>query len=170
MADAEAGGADNGQVVLLQEAVHRADRTVGTVFNGQYAELAEAGFHSGHYGRETLHIYNIAPGQNPVAGHLGVGPLHPLAGHKARLGEDVASGGQGGLDLLLHLGRLGDQFRLPGTGQFKEGGIQVIGVPLPIPGPLCHLGQDLPLPLLVEDGQMVFVLIGGHLLGEGHTL
>ena len=36
---------------------------------------------------EALHIDNASPGEQPVTGHLRVGPFHPLAGDCPRLGK-----------------------------------------------------------------------------------
>ena len=170
VADAQPGGAHHGQLAVLQQVVHRTDRAVGAVFNGKHAKLAQARLHGGHHGVEGLDVHDVAPGQDAVAGHLAVGALHALAGHQARLGKHRVSGGQGGLHLGSHLGGGIDQFRLPGPGQLKQGGIQVIGVTLLVPGLLCDLGQDLSLPLLVQNGEMMLVFIGGHFLGQVHTL
>ena len=40
MADAKAGAAHDGQVPPLKQIVHRADRAIGAVFNGQHSKLA----------------------------------------------------------------------------------------------------------------------------------
>ena len=170
VADAQPGGADDGQIVVLEQLIHRPDGAVGAVLDGQHAELTQARLHGGHHRLEGLDIDDVATGQQPVAGNLGVGTLHALAGHQARLGEHLVHVCQGGLDLGAHTGGGGDQLRLPGPGQLKQGGEQVIGKTLLFPGLLGDLGQDGPLPLLVQDGEMVLVLIGGHLLGQVHAL
>ena len=168
--DAQPGGPDDGEVMVLQQLVHRPDGAVGAVLNGQHTEPAQAGLHSGHHSLEGLHIHDVAPGQQPVTGHLGVGPLHALTGHQARLGKDRGTGLQRGADLGGHLGGGGDQLCLPGPGQLEQGGEQVVGIPLPLPGFLRHLGQDGPLPLFVQNGQMVRILVGSHLVGQVHAL
>jgi hypothetical protein len=63
-----------------------------------------------------------------------------------------------------------DQLRLPGPGQLKEGGEEVIGVSFLVAGLLRDFCQDLPLPLLVEDGQAVLVFVGAHFVGQLHPL
>ena len=64
----------------------------------------------------------------------------------------------------------GDQFGLPGPGQFEEGGKEVVGIALPLTGLFGDLGQHGPLPLPVQNGQVVFILIGGDLIGQIHPL
>ena len=171
MADAKAGGADDGEVMVLQQLINRADRAVGAVFNGQNAELAKTGLHGGDHRVKGLHIHDIAPGQDAVAGHLAVGALHALAGHQPRLGEDGAAGLQGGLHLGGHLGGGADQLCLAGAGKLKEGGIEVVGVALPgLAGLFRDLGQHGALPLLIQNRLLVGVFIGRHLIGQGHAL
>ena len=46
----------------------------------------------------------------------------------------------------------------------------MVGILLLLPGLFRDLGQNFPLPLLVEDGQVVLVFIGGHFLAQGHAL
>ena len=140
VADTKAGGAHHAQVVLLEELIYRPHRAVGAVFDGQHPKLAEAGFHRGGHRLKALDIDDTPPGEQPVAGHLGVGPLHPLAGHHPRLWEQLAASGKGGLYPRAHLGGCVNQLRLAGTGQLKKGGIEVIGVLLLIPGPLGDFG------------------------------
>ena len=170
MADAQAGGADDGELFPLDEVVNSPDGAVGAVFNGHHAELAQAGLHGGEHGLKALDVHDVAPGQQAVTGHLGIGALHALAGHQACLGEHLAAGGERSLHLRLHLGGGGDELRLTGAGQLENGGEQVVGKALPVAGLLRHLGQDLPLPLLVQNGLVVLVLIGGHLFGQVHPL
>ena len=170
VADAQPGGPDHRQFVVLEQLVYRPDGAVGAVLNGQHAELAKARLHGGGHRLEGLHVHDVAPGQQAVTGHLGVGALHALAGHQSRLGEHLAASGQGGLHLGLHLGGSVDQLRLPGPGQLEEGGEEVIGVALLVTGLGCYLGKNFALALLVQNGQMVLVLVGGHFLGQGHPL
>ena len=150
MADAKAGGADDGEVVVLQQLVDRTDGAVGAVFNGQHAELTKAGLHSGNHGVEGLHIHDVAPGQDAVAGHLGVGTLHALAGNQAFLREEGGACSQRGLHLGGNLSGGGEQLCLAGAGKLKEGGVEVVGVALPsVSGLFGDLGQNGTLPLLV---------------------
>ena len=46
----------------------------------------------------------------------------------------------------------------------------MVGIAFLLPGLLRHPGQHRPLPLLVEDGQVVLIFIGGHFLRQGHAL
>ena len=46
----------------------------------------------------------------------------------------------------------------------------MVGVLLPVTGLFHDLGQDLPLAGLVQNGLVVLVFIGGHFLGQIHTL
>ena len=156
--------------MVLQQFIDRTDRAVGAVFNGQHAEFAKAGLHRGDHGLEGLDIDDVAPGQQTVAGHLGVGALYALAGHKACLGEHRAAGLQRGLDLSLHPGGGTDELGLSGAGQLEEGGKEMVSVAFLLSGLFRHPGQDCPLPFLVEDGQMMLVFIGGHFLRQGHAL
>ena len=168
--DTQAGGADDGEVLALYQIVDRADGAVGAVFNGHHAEFAKTGFHSGEHRLKALDIDNFAPGQQAVAGYLGIGALHALAGNKARLGKDLSAGSE----RLSHLG--GDlsggidQLRLTGSGQFKKRGEEVVGIAFLVPGLFRDLGQNLPFPLLVENGQVMLVFISGDLFRKAHPL
>ena len=170
VADAKAGGADDGELLALDQIVDGADGAVGAVFDGHHAEAAQAGLHGGEYRLKALDVDDVAPGHDAVAGHLGVGALHALAGHQPRLGEHLAAGGQGSLHLGGHPGGSGDELGLPGAGQLHQRGEQVIGVALLIAGAFRDLGQDFPFPLLVQNGEMVLVFVGGDGLGQLHAL
>ncbi len=169
--DAQPGGPDDGEVVVLQQLVHRPDGAVGAVLNGQHTEPAQAGLHSGHHSLEGLHIHDVAPGA--AAGHRPPGSWPPPrpdrppgpSGERPRYRPPERRADLGG-----HLGGGGDQLCLPGPGQLEQGGEQVVGIPLPLPGFLRHLGQDGPLPFFVQNGQMVRILVGSHLVGQVHAL
>ena len=170
VADAKAGGADDGELLALDQIVDGADGAVGAVFDGHHAEAAQAGLHGGEHRLKALDVDDVAPGQQTVAGHLGVGALHALAGNQARLGEHLAAGGQGGLHLGGHPGGSRDELGLPGAGQLQQCGEQMVGVALLVAGFLRDLGQDLPLPLLVQNGLVVLIFVGGDGFGQLHAL
>ena len=149
VADAQAGGGDDGQIPLQEELVHRPDGAVGAVLYGQHAKLAGPGFHGVGHALEGADVGDPPPGEDAVAGGLGVGALHPLAGHQTVLGKEASSGAEGGFHQLLDLGGGADQLGLAGPGQLKQGGEQVVGIPLLRTGPLRRFGQDGPLPLLI---------------------
>ena len=166
--DAQTGAAHDGQVLALEQVVHCADGAVGAVFDGQHAELAQAGLHRRGHGLKALDVHDVAPGQQPVARGLRVGALHALTGHKAGLGEHAAARREGRLHLRGHVGGGVHQLRLPRAGEVEQGGEQVIGVALLVARLRRDLGEDLTLPLAVADGQALLVLGGGHVLGQRH--
>ncbi|MPM59280.1 hypothetical protein SDC9_106120 [bioreactor metagenome] len=170
VADAKAGAAHNGQVPPLKQIVHRTDRAVGAVFNGEYSKLAKARLHGGDHRLKAFHIDNVPPGQQPVAGGLGVSALHTLTGDKTRLGEDLIPSGERGAHLCRHLRRRVDQLRLPRPGELEQCGKQVIGVALLVSGFRRDPCQNLPLPRAVGNGQSLCALGGGNILRERHAL
>ena len=46
----------------------------------------------------------------------------------------------------------------------------MVSVALFLPGLLRHPGEDRPLPLFVEDGEVVLIFVGGHFLRQVHAL
>ena len=168
--DALARGADDGEVVLFHQIVHLRDRTGGAVFNGQNAIGTHALFHGGKDVVEGVHVEYVGELEHVVAGLLRVGALRALAGDQRAVGQFFLFA-RHGLFQPLHQRRTGGEQRgLVAAAQIEHGLVEQLGVALQ---PLARLFGDavehFALAAAVEDGQAVFLLVGGHVAGDLHA-
>ena len=159
------------KIVAEHKLVNLFDRACRTVFDGQYAVFAHAGFDGSEHAVEGGEVQNRGDLEHLGCGDLGVRTLHALAGNQSLLGEEGGARGQRCLHLGGHLGGGGEQLCLTGAGELEEGGVEVVGVALPGVSRLFgDFGQNGALPFLVQNGLVVGVFVGRHLIGKGHAL
>ena len=162
-------GADNREIVLDHQIVDLIHRPGGGVFNGQDAILAHALFDGGEHSIEIFEIHDHGAFENLLAGQLGVGPLHSLAGHHGGLGEELGSILNCLGDFLIQRGLVPVALGLVAAAQLKNGGVEASGIACEFRPRLgCHLLQNLPLPGRDEDGQIPLPFVVRHLGGDLH--
>ena len=162
-------GADDGEIVLNHQIVNLIHGPGGGVLNGQNPILAHAFFDGGEHGIEILEIHDHGIFEDFLTGKLGVGSLHPLAGHHGGLGEKPGGVLNGLGDFLIQRGLIPVALGLVAAAQLKNGGVEDSGVARHLrPGLLGHLLQNCPLPGGDEDGKIPLPFVVGHLGGDFH--
>jgi hypothetical protein len=102
MADMQRRTAHDGETLALQQIIDRAHGAVRAVFDGQHAELAQAGFHRVKHRLKAFDIHDVATRQNLVAGRLRVRALDTLTRDRARTREHLFRRCQRTFDLCSH--------------------------------------------------------------------
>ena len=117
---------------------------------------------------KALEIQDRGGLEQPVTGDLRVSALDALAGHGGPLGEQLRGLLHGLFDPVIDLRAPAQLAILIGAAGSHDGavhGLNIVGQLLP--GLLAHLAQQSPLPPGVQHGDIVGLLIFGHL---GHRL
>ena len=89
MVNVQPYAADDVEMIAAHQVVNAVDRAVGAVFDGQKPVLAKPLFHRLKNAFKAPEIHDAGGFKQLVAGDLGVGPLHALAGHYALLREKL---------------------------------------------------------------------------------
>ena len=164
-------GADDAEVVLLHEVVDGVDGAGGAVLQGDDAEAAEALLNGGEDGLEAGEVEDVGTAEEPVAGQLGVGPLHPLAGDAGALREELGGVRQRLLDGLRQGAGDAQEPGLAAAAQLKDGLVEGVRVvPEFLGGLLLQLPELGPLPPGVQHRDAVGLLPGGDLRRHLHPL
>ncbi len=170
--DLQAGGTDDLKAAVAQHQVinffHRAG---GAVFQRQDGIITEAVLNGAEHALKALEIHHLWVLEELLAGQLGVGALHALAGHRCCGGEEGLGVGDGPLDVLPQGGGLGVQGALVAAADLKEHGPQGVAILLHLGGQLGYdVGQLLPLPGRVQGGQALAFLLQADLPDHVHAL
>ena len=163
--------ADDAEIVLHHQIVNGIDAAGGAVFQRQHTVAAQSPFDSGKHCLKGSEVHDVRPLEQLVAGQLGIGPRHALAGHRHIGGEQLGGVVNGGADLPGQRGRGSQQPVLVAAAELKEQRIQRGGiVPQRLGGGLDGFLQLLPLPDWVQHRQAVLLLVGGDAGGGVHPL
>ena len=162
-------GADNGEIVLDHQVIDLLHRTGGGVFNGQDAVLAHALLNGGKHRLEILEIQDEGVFEDLLAGDLGVGALHALAGHHGGLGEQLGGLLDGLGDLAVQGADLAAALALIAAAQLEDHGVQHPGVIGHVRTCLLrHVLELCPLPGGDKNGGARLLFAVGDLSGHVH--
>ena len=164
-------GADDAEVVLLHEVVDNVDGTRGAVFQGDDAIAAKTLLNGGEDRLKACEVEDVGPAEEPIAGQLGVGPLHPLAGDAGALREERGGVLQGLGNGLRQGAGNAQKAGLTAAAQLEEGLVEGVRVVPEVLGGLLLQRPELgPLPPGVQHREAVGLLIGGDLRRRLHPL
>ena len=141
------------------QVVDAVDGTGQALFDGQDAVLAQAAFDGAEYVLKSPAVHDGGITDHFFAGQLGIGAFHDLAGDHGFLREKGGHGGRGFPDLAAQLAfRLAVQLLTEAAvvqQQMVQGAHALLVF---LSRQFRHLVQQVPFPLAVQDGQVVFFL------------
>ena len=169
--DLEARAADDVKFVLEHEIVDLVDGARCAVFKRNNAVLAKTLFDRREDGLKVREIQDVRSLKQLFTGQLGICALDALAGDH-RLGrEEVGGGFNRGGNFLGKLRVVPEKAVLISSAQRKDERIQAPCAVFQIVGRhLGNGGQLLALAPRVQNGKIVFLLIGRNLGGACHPL